>query len=516
MRRIRTLFFLVVLTIAGPARPEILDHLPCCSDVSRIDSLPRSALRERTAWYGVYFEGRRCGWARITHSYTKTDDTDKFVIEMESNYRTTAIGTALTDYVTERQEFTPTPPYRLVKGSYRRVQNGEVVAIALKRYNGGYQAIVQEASGTRTLPISSLDYSVLDDLTVQQWVQEHPSVGQQLKVRSFSLQDLELAIDTYQIVFSGKKRVGAGEQPVLETTRVSSLRGNAGRFTFDAAGRILSVSQGDAFEMRLESEQQAKRTESAADFLSDSAVRIDRALGTSPTDVASLVLDVTGNAASDLASGPGFIVTRNTRDTSCTLVTGCTQTPEIWATQADIAKNLVETLDYPVNDPQIRRLAAEVADGKADDWNKTCAMVTFVYKSVSTDDSPRTRTVKETIKKHKGDCTERAALLVTLARANGIPAREVYGLMYTSDIFRSFAGHSWCEVVIDGRWVPVDPSWEQMCIDGTHIRFDSGRKGMNKLLSSMGGLSFHLVRVTPRPAAATEDRNPRHKSAPPH
>ena len=56
-----------------------------------------------------------------------------------------------------------------------------------------------------------------------------------------------------------------------------------------------------------------------------------------------------------------------------------------------------------------------------------------------------------------GDCTEHAVLLAAVARANGVPARVVFGVLLaaTDDAVRAY-GHAWTEVHEDGRWRVLD------------------------------------------------------------
>ena len=71
----------------------------------------------------------------------------------------------------------------------------------------------------------------------------------------------------------------------------------------------------------------------------------------------------------------------------------------------------------------------------------------------------------------KGDCTEYAQLFVALARLNGIPAREVGGLVYNySEELPQFSGHAWAEVWMGYGWREVDPGWNEFSIDATHLR----------------------------------------------
>ena len=100
------------------------------------------------------------------------------------------------------------------------------------------------------------------------------------------------------------------------------------------------------------------------------------------------------------------------------------------------------------------------------------------------------------INEKKGDCKAYALLFTTLARASGIPAREVAGLVYMGDDQKAFGGHAWKEVVLDGVWVPVDASSGQVDTDPTHISLGNPRgEGIMSFLNTLGKLSFQLVEV---------------------
>jgi len=70
----------------------------------------------------------------------------------------------------------------------------------------------------------------------------------------------------------------------------------------------------------------------------------------------------------------------------------------------------------------------------------------------------------------QGDCTEHAALFVALARAAGLPARNVSGLAYISaGRNRAIWGfHAWAEVWL-GEWVPVDTTVDELGISARYI-----------------------------------------------
>lgn len=56
----------------------------------------------------------------------------------------------------------------------------------------------------------------------------------------------------------------------------------------------------------------------------------------------------------------------------------------------------------------------------------------------------------EILEKNKGICSEQAKLLAALLRSQGIPTKYVSGM--------AGGGHAWNEILINGEWIPVDPT----------------------------------------------------------
>jgi transglutaminase-like putative cysteine protease len=74
--------------------------------------------------------------------------------------------------------------------------------------------------------------------------------------------------------------------------------------------------------------------------------------------------------------------------------------------------------------------------------------------------------VQQALLRRRGDSSDRAELLVEMARALGIPARPVAGLLFGGGRFRYRA---WAEVWL-GAWQPVDPTLGQFPADPSHVR----------------------------------------------
>ena len=89
-----------------------------------------------------------------------------------------------------------------------------------------------------------------------------------------------------------------------------------------------------------------------------------------------------------------------------------------------------------------------------------------------------------------GDCNEHTQLYVALARAAGLPARVVTGLVYLDG---KFYYHAWPEVMLRG-WVAVDPTFGQFPADAAHLRFVTGGLGRQaELLRLVGNLQIKVI-----------------------
>lgn len=105
------------------------------------------------------------------------------------------------------------------------------------------------------------------------------------------------------------------------------------------------------------------------------------------------------------------------------------------------------------------------------------------------------------LKQKKGACKEHTVLLVALARSVGIPARMVAGLVYSDAyLIKGFYYHAWAEVYLtdaegkNGRWFRVDPTFNQVPADATHIRLKTGNlEDMISLMQVVGQTKIEIL-----------------------
>ena len=126
--------------------------------------------------------------------------------------------------------------------------------------------------------------------------------------------------------------------------------------------------------------------------------------------------------------------------------------------------------------PTFRIIAKPIAQRSITDTEKMKLLSDKVAKRLKRIDFAGHVSALEAWQRGRWDCTEEAAILATLARAAGIPARVASGLVYSRAQYHGvsnvFMPHAWTLAYIDGRWQSFDVSIGQF--DATHIAFATG------------------------------------------
>lgn len=103
---------------------------------------------------------------------------------------------------------------------------------------------------------------------------------------------------------------------------------------------------------------------------------------------------------------------------------------------------------------------------------------------------------EQTLLRRRGDSSDRAELMVAMARAIGVPARSVAGLVSSGGRLRYRA---WVETWI-GSWQPVDPTLGQFPADGGHVRLlVRATARPTELVPLVGAVRPQLLTPSPTP-----------------
>ena len=169
--------------------------------------------------------------------------------------------------------------------------------------------------------------------------------------------------------------------------------------------------------------------------------------------------------------------------------------------QADpetFAETLGSTPFLPVGHREIREAAQDLVGSFEDRLLAVRKLNNWVFESLAKTPVMGVPNALEVLRIRQGDCNEHTSLFVALARAAGIPARIVAGVVFSDRIAGTgaFYYHAWPEVYLGEQagWVAVDPTFGQVPADATHVKLVEGDLDRQiEIMGVMGRLGFKLV-----------------------
>jgi len=146
------------------------------------------------------------------------------------------------------------------------------------------------------------------------------------------------------------------------------------------------------------------------------------------------------------------------------------------------------TIEIDWEHPAIRALAAATVGDTPGAWAAARKLSREVYRRMEKVYGQSRDRASEILAEGRGDCTEHTRLFVALARASGIRAREVKGLVYANygQEGPGLYWHAWPEVKVGDEWIALDPTFGQDVADATHVAL--GRGTRQDAISLVGAL----------------------------
>ena len=143
--------------------------------------------------------------------------------------------------------------------------------------------------------------------------------------------------------------------------------------------------------------------------------------------------------------------------------------------QGDPARYLKATLAAPSNLGEIRDLAAKISGARGAEREKIDRILAWMDENIAKE-AIDSFTAVDVLRERRAECQGHAYLFAALARAAGIPARIVNGIVYSAE-HGGFLYHTWNEAWIAGRgWQPVDATFGQAHADATHLKLIEGEQ----------------------------------------
>lgn len=431
----------------------------------------------RVQWYGVYMMNRKVGYAEVTFRRSAPDEPGGFAQTTRVKMQVQAMGAQVSMGVDEARWYAKDVPYGLVQttlvertqlGETRRTARATDTGLRIERAQDGGPAQGRDAAPTQetleavwaTTPrsLAGLRVGAESTMSVFDWQTEA---------------DTELQVTVREL--KRLRRVGV-ETPVAVLDVRYEAMGLTSQVQVADGGVVLETSFGPGIVLRLEEREVATGGVQGLDVLG-SGVPVTSALGP-PGARDTLHLRVRLPEDMTLPTGPHQLATRGESglwDVRLSSVDGGKTEP------TELQDSIGPEVQMDSNHPTIQAQTAELIQGVEGRRAQVDRLVEWVYNALEKRLATHIPSASGVLAHRVGDCTEHTWLFVAMARAAGIPARPVYGLMYLGDDHRSFGYHAWAEVAVDGHWLAVDPTWNQVPVDATHL--------------ALGGRSFDVARV---------------------
>lgn len=316
---------------------------------------------------------------------------------------------------------------------------------------------------------------------------------------------------TVSLVQRRRETVGGEETTVSELSmRMEDSRTDQ-TFHVLPDGRTLRIRYGDVLTAEAEPRESAMR-KGRIEVLGSTKIILEgggnpQTLEIADRDVGSSVIYRIQGAPqgffTDMPSSQSVLDERAADVADATLLKVSSRRPEIVlpleglgeaVRRMGLEKWLEASMTVDSDAPEVIALSRRAAGSGGDAMQVTANIARFVYGylekayGVSSDRATRVIELK------KGDCTEHALLFTALARAAGIPARRLHGLVYmdSTDGAPALYWHEWAEAFV-GEWVSVDPTFDQPVADAGHIAF--GNEDQKDVAALFGQLKIGVERV---------------------
>lgn len=436
--------------------------------VAAAHQLTAPPLGER--WFAILIDNEQVGFYR---QLTTPLPEGGYRIEGDGSVRMKVMG--FTKESSSREIYQVGPNLALKSLEVEQTINGSKSRLSGKMVPGGLQ-IKREADGKSSVKTLKTKSELFPGPALN-LIPLFKGTAPGKTLRVFSFDPEELAIKEVKITALGEEKTPDG-QPALK------LRNNLYPFVdndiwLDQQGNTLLESVRDGLVIT-----RAEPPEKLAGFVSGMAlskkdliydfslVRISPPLKKAPAKLAGLSVAITGygDQIPLLSSGWQQLERQQGR---VVITTGSLRKPADTLLKQTAEAYLQPSEGIESASAEISAKARELTGSLKTDLERIQALTTWTSSWLE-DSIEDGGSAVVALNKKKGNCQTHAKLYTALARAAGIPTRFVSGLV--SQDGAGFLYHSWAESLVEGRWLAVDPTFNQVPADPTHLALFEGNR----------------------------------------
>ena len=477
MKRYPVFFLLVILLVAG-----------ACPGWGAYKKLDKPPLGEQ--WFGIYVDNERVGFYR------------QAISEVADGYRMECDGSVHMKVMGFSKEASMRETYQVARNlTMRSFDVEQTINGASSRVSGrlgDYGLRVKNESNGKTTekqikfkgelyPGPSLNiFPLMRDVTP----------GRTYKTTTFDAEDVK--IKEVKISVLGEEKTPDGRQAFKLSNNLYSYVSND--IWVDAQGNTLYESVRDglvttrAEDPKLLGAFVGGLALSKKDLIYDfSMVRVEPSITNLPR-LSGLAVEISGwNDALPLLQEGGQSVEKSGEGRIVVRTGSAVAASGEPAKAEQLRESYLKPADKIESDaPEMVAQARELATGKKDARETAQALSAWTAEWLK-DTVEDGGGALASLKGRSGNCQTHARLYTALARAAGIPTRFVSGLVYQEG--KGFLYHSWAESRLGDTWVAVDPTYNQLPADPTHLKFFEGHTpdDMTPIIAIIGRIRIKVL-----------------------
>ena len=457
---------------APPIDPKEPAQRPKIAAPAPHSSAPGAAdLEPADEYYGVYVSGQKVGWMRMRMRVAPA-----VVFSTELHAQVAGMGQVTDITLNEERSYGDSGALQSINFT-QKASTGQVEVLGHEE-EGKMHLEVRAGGATHK---QDLDVSErLSDSLATYRLARNAKIGATATQQHFDASIQKVVRVNHKIIAIEKRSVAGVEIQAIKLQSDYPELGVKETTWMDSAGKVLESQVGGVFVARLEPPEVAKQLGNHQDLLVSQVVRAPRVL-VAPQNIAALTLRFSGFEDNPPPASARQKVTQNANTVTLVLSkdappqrTPLPAKPDInAAATAELRDALSPTAFIQSDAPELIGAAKKATAGSKDMFAASTKLVEFVYRHVHSEYVPAYSNALEAYQTARGDCTEHSVLFVALARAVGIPSRVAVGIAYWPP-GDGFGWHAWAEVYVGGKWVAVDPTWNQPIADATHVKLADG------------------------------------------
>lgn len=423
--------------------------------------------------YGMYLNDQKLGWVIEEMRLGEFKGQPAAIYEDESLFSTVFFGETEESTSKSKVVYSLEGDGNIIYAESIYVEDGKSTKIVAEPDGEGMRVVTTIGEATSVREVPTPKDNLLDSIAFDEWLQGERKTGDRTQTFMADFEEVDIdVIEEYKYV--GQRDVVFRDEEMTVIDLEVNVMGGEGRMTLSSDGDLIEGMMGGLIRLVAEDESTVKNMSGdLVDLFEAASIRLDKDLG-DPELVTRLVLEIEGHGDFKFPNSPRQQVTKNDDGSLHIELTRDRHLDQAAPlSDAERKKYLESTPSLLCDHPTIVERAKRIIRDETDSMVKAERIMRWVYRNLDAAAAANATTSIQVLDQRAGDCTEHSLLCVAFARAVGIPAREVSGVMYGGEGTNLFAWHAWVEIHNGEEWIAIDPTWNQMKVDATHLTFST-------------------------------------------